>query len=76
MKRIITSAFTEGRFEFDGETYIPEASIEDINKKHNTSYVVVPMFLRSTVIVVVKQLLATMPELRQRVSVIVTPVLY
>lgn len=38
MKHIIASAFTEGRFELDGETYIPEVSIEDINKKYNTGY--------------------------------------
>lgn len=38
MKNILASAFTEGRFELDGETYIPEASIEDINRKHGCSY--------------------------------------
>lgn len=38
MKNILSSAFTEGRFDLDGETYIPEASIEDINRRHNDNY--------------------------------------
>ena len=38
IKNILSSAFKDGRFEFDGETYIPEASIEDINREYETSY--------------------------------------
>ena len=31
-------SLSEGRYDFDGESYIPEASIEDFNREYYTSY--------------------------------------
>lgn len=31
-------SLSEGRYDFDGESYIPEASIEDFNREYHTSY--------------------------------------
>ncbi len=31
-------SLSEGRYDFDGESYIPEASIEDFNSEYHTSY--------------------------------------
>lgn len=31
-------SLSEGRYDFDGESYIPEVSIEDFNRKYRTNY--------------------------------------
>lgn len=38
MRTIIRKAFDEGRFELDGDTYIPEITVEEYNQKHKTEY--------------------------------------
>ena len=38
MRTIIRIAFDEGRFELDGDTYVPEATVEEYNAKHGTDY--------------------------------------
>ena len=38
MRAIISKAFDEGRFELDGDTYIPEITVEEYNAKHGTEY--------------------------------------
>ena len=38
MRAIIRRAFDEGRFELDGDTYIPEITVEEYNAKHGTEY--------------------------------------
>ncbi len=37
-KFTITKILDEGRWAFDGESYIPECTIADINKKHKTNF--------------------------------------
>lgn len=38
MRAIVGKAFDEGRFELDGDTYVPVASVEDFNSKYGTEY--------------------------------------
>ena len=37
-KTVIAKILDEGRWEFDGEAYIPQISVADINRKHNTNF--------------------------------------
>jgi len=38
MRTVIRRAFDEGRFELDGDTYVPEVSVEEYNRENGTAY--------------------------------------
>lgn len=38
MRMAIRKAYDEGRFELDGDTYVPEISVEEYNARHGTNY--------------------------------------
>ena len=38
MRTVIRRAFDEGRFELDGDKYVPEVSVEEYNRENGTAY--------------------------------------
>ena len=39
-KRIVKRVFAEGRFELEGDSYIPGVIIDDFNAEHGTQYAI------------------------------------
>lgn len=38
LKSVLVKAIDEGRYEFDGDTYVPEVSVSDFNRENGTDY--------------------------------------
>lgn len=37
-QNVLKAALREGRFKFDGNSYIPQDTIEEFNREHGTAY--------------------------------------